>query len=315
MGELRAQPRRAHARQADATPSARRCSTRSPPRSGMRVYGRGITRRLPPMLDGDPRRIRMVYSLLFSLPGTPVLFYGEEIGMGENPEIGGRQAVRTPDAVDRRARTAASRAPRPRRLVAAAADRRLRARARERRRRRRTTPTRCCDFIRRFAVRYRSSPEIGWGALRGARARARTPCSRTRLTADVGRFVAVHNFAPTAHARHARARRGARGHRALRPVRGRRVRPRRARAHRRAPRRATATAGSASSSPTTAGSPEHVERMPRRGVALERMPRRLSWRAPRAPRARAGRRRPRRRPGASRRRRARRRSPSCASGA
>ena len=48
------------------------------------------------MLDGDPRRIRMVYSLLFSLPGTPVLFYGEEIGMGENLDIDGRLAVRTP---------------------------------------------------------------------------------------------------------------------------------------------------------------------------------------------------------------------------
>ena len=50
----------------------------------MQLYGRGLRRRLPPMLDGDQRRIRMVYSLLFSLPGTPVLFYGEEIGMGEN---------------------------------------------------------------------------------------------------------------------------------------------------------------------------------------------------------------------------------------
>ena len=48
------------------------------------------------MLDGDPRRVRMVYSLLFSLPGTPVLFYGEEIGMGENLAAEGRLAVRTP---------------------------------------------------------------------------------------------------------------------------------------------------------------------------------------------------------------------------
>jgi glycosidase len=48
------------------------------------------------MLDGDPARIRMAYSLLFSLPGTPVLFYGEEIGMGENLDIPGRLAVRTP---------------------------------------------------------------------------------------------------------------------------------------------------------------------------------------------------------------------------
>jgi trehalose synthase len=44
------------------------------PDPDMQVYGRGLRRRLPPMLDGDPRRVRMVYSLLFSLPGTPVLF-------------------------------------------------------------------------------------------------------------------------------------------------------------------------------------------------------------------------------------------------
>ncbi|GAB1824104.1 alpha-amylase family protein [Herbidospora sp. RD11066] len=66
------------------------------PDEDMRIYDRGIRRRLPTMLDGDPRRIRMVYSLLFALPGTPVLFYGEEIGMGENLAIEGRQSVRTP---------------------------------------------------------------------------------------------------------------------------------------------------------------------------------------------------------------------------
>ena len=66
------------------------------PDKDMQLYGRGLRRRLPPMLDGDQRRIRMVYSLLFSLPGTPVLFYGEEIGMGENLEAEGRLAVRTP---------------------------------------------------------------------------------------------------------------------------------------------------------------------------------------------------------------------------
>jgi trehalose synthase len=66
------------------------------PEPSMQLFGRGLRRRLPPMLDGDPRRIRMVYSLLFSLPGTPVLFYGEEIGMGENLAVEGRNAVRTP---------------------------------------------------------------------------------------------------------------------------------------------------------------------------------------------------------------------------
>jgi maltose alpha-D-glucosyltransferase/alpha-amylase len=65
------------------------------PDEEFQVYGRGLRRRLPPMLDGDPRRVRCVYSLLFALPGTPVLFYGEEIGMGEDLRAEGRLAVRT----------------------------------------------------------------------------------------------------------------------------------------------------------------------------------------------------------------------------
>jgi trehalose synthase len=66
------------------------------PDPSMQIYGRGLRRRLPPMLGGDQRRLRMAYSLLFSLPGTPVLFYGEEIGMGENLDADARNAVRTP---------------------------------------------------------------------------------------------------------------------------------------------------------------------------------------------------------------------------
>ena len=66
------------------------------PDEDMQLFGRGLRRRLPPMLGGDPDRIRLVYSLLFALPGTPVLFYGEEIGLGENLEVDGRLSVRTP---------------------------------------------------------------------------------------------------------------------------------------------------------------------------------------------------------------------------
>jgi maltose alpha-D-glucosyltransferase/alpha-amylase len=65
------------------------------PEEEHQVYGRGLRRRLPPMLGGDLRRVRTVYSLLFALPGTPVLFYGEEIGMGEDLRAEGRLAVRT----------------------------------------------------------------------------------------------------------------------------------------------------------------------------------------------------------------------------
>jgi maltose alpha-D-glucosyltransferase/alpha-amylase len=66
------------------------------PRQDMRLYGRGIRRRLAPMLDGDRRHIELAYALQFSLPGTPVLRYGEEIGMGENLRLEGRDAIRTP---------------------------------------------------------------------------------------------------------------------------------------------------------------------------------------------------------------------------
>src|ERR671930_650047 len=61
----------------------------------MRIYGRGIRRRLASMLNGDQRRLELAYSLLFSLPGTPALLYGEEIGMGEDLAAPGRGSVRT----------------------------------------------------------------------------------------------------------------------------------------------------------------------------------------------------------------------------
>jgi maltose alpha-D-glucosyltransferase / alpha-amylase len=61
-----------------------------------RAFGRGIRRRVPAMLRGDRRRIELLYSLLFSLPGTPVLGYGDEIGMGDALDLPERMSVRTP---------------------------------------------------------------------------------------------------------------------------------------------------------------------------------------------------------------------------
>ncbi|HKD97849.1 MAG TPA: alpha-amylase family protein [Micromonosporaceae bacterium] len=66
------------------------------PDEDMRLYGRGIRRRLAPMLDGDRRRLELAYSLQFSLRGTPVLRYGEEIGMGDDLSLPGRESIRTP---------------------------------------------------------------------------------------------------------------------------------------------------------------------------------------------------------------------------
>ncbi len=69
-----------------------------------RVYGRdrrmrinlGIRRRLSPLLENDRRKIELMNALLFSLPGTPVIYYGDEIGMGDNIYLGDRNGVRTP---------------------------------------------------------------------------------------------------------------------------------------------------------------------------------------------------------------------------
>ena len=66
------------------------------PEKRMQLYDRGIRRRLAPMLAGDRRRIELAYSLMFTLPGTPVLRYGDEIGMGDDLSLPERNCARTP---------------------------------------------------------------------------------------------------------------------------------------------------------------------------------------------------------------------------
>jgi len=66
------------------------------PDPDQQLYGRGIRRRLAPMLGGDRRRLEMAYSLQFTMPGTPVLRYGDELGMGEDLSLPERTAIRTP---------------------------------------------------------------------------------------------------------------------------------------------------------------------------------------------------------------------------
>jgi trehalose synthase len=133
------------------------------PEPDMQIYGRGLRRRLPPMLDGDPRRIRMAYSLLFSLPGTPVLFYGEEIGMGEELSAEGRNAVRTPMQW-RDARNGGFSDARPSRLPGPVvqggfgpAHVNVEAQRRD--------EGSLLGFISRLVRRYREAPELGWGEL------------------------------------------------------------------------------------------------------------------------------------------------------
>ncbi|GAA1423299.1 alpha-amylase family protein [Agrococcus citreus] len=132
------------------------------PDEGMRLYGRGIRRRLPTML-GDERAVRLVYTLMFSLPGCPVLFYGEEIGMGEELEVEGRYAVRTPMQWEPDASGGFSTAPQgrwsrpmpggdfgPQRVNVADQQR---------------DPTSLWRHIQRLTDLYRGNPELAWSAL------------------------------------------------------------------------------------------------------------------------------------------------------
>jgi maltose alpha-D-glucosyltransferase/alpha-amylase len=66
------------------------------PAPEMQLYQRGIRRRLAPMLQGDRRRLELAYSLMMTLPGTPVIRYGDEIGMGDNLQLPERNCARTP---------------------------------------------------------------------------------------------------------------------------------------------------------------------------------------------------------------------------
>ncbi|GGL60828.1 alpha-amylase family protein [Wenxinia marina] len=134
------------------------------PEDGMQIYGRGIRRRLAPMLGGDPARLKLAHALLFALPGTPVMWYGDEIGMGENLDLSERNAVRTPmqwsegrnggfsETMGDLIRPMATEGPYDHKAVNVA--------------RQRDSHGSLLDEVRRLIRTRRSCPEIGWGDTR-----------------------------------------------------------------------------------------------------------------------------------------------------
>lgn len=161
------------------------------PDERQRVYGRGIVRRLAPMLHGDPRRLRMAYSLLFSLPGAPMLFYGEEIGMGELPALGDRAAVRTPMQWENTKNGGFSTA-RPSKLPRSIPEDGYgpaHANAHDQLR----DPDSLLATIRLLISRYRANPEIAWGEFSLIDTGDPKVLAHMAVT-DEATFIAVHNF-------------------------------------------------------------------------------------------------------------------------
>jgi maltose alpha-D-glucosyltransferase / alpha-amylase len=131
------------------------------PEKHMQAYGRGIRRRLAPML-GDARRLKLAFSLMFALPGTPMIWYGEEIGMGDDLSLPERNSVRTPmqwsdepnagfsrAAPDKLVRPVVVESPFDYRRINVAAQR--------------DAPGSLMEHVQRAIRTRRGCPEIGWG--------------------------------------------------------------------------------------------------------------------------------------------------------
>jgi trehalose synthase len=161
------------------------------PDEGMRLYGHGIRRRAAPMLGGDPDRLRMAWSLMFSLPGAPMLFYGDEIGMGEDLSLEGRMAVRVPMQWSDQRNGGFSSAPK-KDLVRPVVDGDFgpaNVNVAEQRR----DPDSLLNWMERLIRRRRETPEIGWGT--ATLIETSTPALfAQRVDWDDSTVVMVHNL-------------------------------------------------------------------------------------------------------------------------
>jgi len=126
----------------------------------MQLYGRGIRRRPAPML-ADQRRLHLAYSIVLSLPGTPVLRYGDEIGMGDDMRLPERAAIRTPMQWSSRRNGGFSTASR---MVRPAVSRGVYAYESVNVEDQRRDPDSLLRWLARMIRTRKQCPEIGWGA-------------------------------------------------------------------------------------------------------------------------------------------------------
>jgi len=130
------------------------------PTKEMQLYDRGIRRRLAPMLDNDRRKLELAFSLLFTLPGTPMLQYGDEIGLGDDLSLPEREAARTPMQWTPERHGGFSTA---RRTVRPVVSDPIYGYQRVNVQRQRRDPSSLLNWMERKIRMRRECPEIGWG--------------------------------------------------------------------------------------------------------------------------------------------------------
>jgi len=160
----------------------------------MQLYERGIRRRLAPMLDGDRRRLELAYSLMLTLPGTPVVRYGDEIGMGDDLRLPDRESVRTPMQWSSEPHAGFTKHPRP--VCPVISDgpygyERVNVASQRR------DPNSLLNWTERMLRMRKEVPEISWGDF------AILPASREDVLAlrydwRNNSVVCLHNFSPAA---------------------------------------------------------------------------------------------------------------------
>ncbi len=122
----------------------------------------GIRRRLAPLLDNDRRKIELAHSLLFTLPGSPILYYGDEIGMGDNIWLPDRNGVRTPMQWNAGTNAGFSEAP-AQSLYAPVIDNDIYGPAKVNVEAQRADPASLWNTIRRMIVIRKQHRAFGWG--------------------------------------------------------------------------------------------------------------------------------------------------------
>lgn len=159
------------------------------------IYDRGIRRRFPPLVGNDPHRIRLAYSLMLTLPGTPVLFYGEEIGMGDDLSIEERNSIRTPMQWDAEQNGGFSTAPSERLVRPVISDeqygyQQLNAIAQRR------DPSSLLNWMERAIRMRKECPEFGWGSWELIET-DNSAIFAHRCQWQSRRVIAVHNLSKT----------------------------------------------------------------------------------------------------------------------